>query len=67
MVGTPMSNRTGILKEVKDRNNCENLSTNIYWGDNNDTVLSSYVVKTKSGKKCFVISNCANLTWYNKE
>ena len=46
MVGTLMSNRTGITKEVKAINNCEDLSTNIYWGDDNDIVLPSYVVKT---------------------
>ena len=51
MVGTLMSNRTERRKEVKDINNCEDLSTNIYWGDDSDTVLSSYVLKNKSRKK----------------
>ena len=39
MVGTLMSIRTGIPKEVKDIKYREDLSTNIYCGDDNDTVL----------------------------
>ena len=66
MVGTLMSNRTGRRKEVKDINNCEDLSTNIYWGDDSDTVLSSYVLKNKSRKKQFVVRNYVTITWYIK-
>ena len=66
MVGTLMSNRTGRPKEVKDINNREDLSTNMYWGDDSDTVLSSYVVKNKSGKKQFIVRNYVTVTWYIK-
>ena len=53
MVGTLMSNHTRIHAKVKDMNNHEDLSTTIYWSDENDIVLSSYVVKTRSGEKYF--------------
>ena len=39
MVGTLMSIRTGIPKEVKDIKYREDLTTNIYYGDDNDKVL----------------------------
>ena len=61
MVGTLMSNRTGIPKEVKAINNREDLSTNIYWGDDNDIVLPSYVVKTKSRRKTFCYQQLRDL------
>ena len=52
IVGTFMNNRIEIPKEMKDRSSREYIR-----GDNNDTDLSSYKVKVKSVKKCFVISN----------
>ena len=52
MIGTFQSNRTGIPPQIKDTKNREDLSTEIFWSDDNNLVLSSYVVKTKSsGKK----------------
>ena len=51
MIGTMQSNRSGIPNEIKSMNDREDLSTIIYWCDDTNTVLSSYVVKTKSGKK----------------
>lgn len=52
IVGTLTSNRTGMSKEVKDKQ-AEDLSTIVYWGDESDTVLSSNVVKTNSRGKMF--------------
>ena len=51
VVGTLMSNRSGIPDEIKATANREINSTYIFWSDNNDLALSSYVVKTKSGLK----------------
>lgn len=47
---------------MKDRSNWENLIVIVYWGDDNDTDMSSYEVKIKSVKKIFVISNYAIFT-----
>ena len=51
MIGTMQHNRSGIPAEIKSTNDRENLSTNIYWADNGNLVLSPYVVSTKSGRK----------------
>ena len=51
MIGTMQSNRSGIPNKIKNMNNMADLSTMIYWCDDTNTVLSSYIVKTKSGKK----------------
>ena len=48
MIGTIQKNRSGIPAEI----NRDDLSTMVYWCDDNHIVMSSYVVKTKSsGKK----------------
>jgi len=44
MVGTMQSNRTGIPKEIKEVKDREDLSTEIFWNDDGNLVLSSYVV-----------------------
>ena len=51
MIRTMQHNRSGIPAEIKSTNDRENLSTNIYWADNGNLVLSSYVVSTKSARK----------------
>ena len=52
MVGTLQHNRSGIPDEIKSTANREDLSIIVYWSDNNNLALSSYVVKTKSaGRK----------------
>ena len=51
MIGTFQANRVGIPPLIKDVNNREILSNEIYWEDDGKTNLSSYVVKTSQGKK----------------
>ena len=50
VIGTLQHNRSGIPKEIKSLNNRDDLSAIVYWAEDNLN-LSSYVVKTKSGKK----------------
>ena len=44
-------NRKGVPAEMKDFKHREALSTEIYWGRDGPLSLTSYVVKTSSGKK----------------
>lgn len=50
-VGTLQINRKGIPAEIKEVRNREPLSTEIYWEVDGPLSLSSYVVKTSTGKK----------------
>ena len=50
VIGTLQHNQSGIPKEIKSINNRDDFSAIVYWADDNLN-LSSYVVKTKSGKK----------------
>ena len=50
VIGALQHNRSGIPKEIKSVNNRDDLSAIVYWADDNLN-LSSYLVKTKSGKK----------------
>ena len=50
VIGTLQLNRSGIPKEIKSVNNHDDLSAIVYWANDNLN-LSSYVVKTRSGKK----------------
>jgi len=69
MIGTLMSNRVGIPPEIKSVKDREELSTEIYWSDDNNTVLSSYVVKTKSSgmKNVLLLSTMQPLLGITKD
>ena len=49
--GTMQINRKGIPTEIKDVKQREPLSREIYWQKDNPLSLSSYVVKSSTGKK----------------
>ena len=51
MVGTLQQNRKGIPPEIKVLTRREILSSEIYWEENSELVLCTYVVSTSSGKK----------------
>ena len=58
MVGTMQQNQVGIPPELKSIDNRECLSYELFWEENGKRNLSSYVVKTSSGKKkCHCIVN----------
>ena len=51
MIGTLQMNRVGIPPQMKEFKERECFSTEVYWEENGNTNLSSYVVKTSKGKK----------------
>ena len=51
MLGTLKSNRIGIPPEIKDVSEREIDSYEIYWDESGNMNISSYVVKTSSGKR----------------
>ena len=51
MVGTMQTNRVGIPPGIKDTTNRDTLSSEIYWQEDGNCNISSYVVKTSKGKK----------------
>ena len=55
MVGTMQQNRVGIPPELKTIDNRECLSYELFWEENGKRNLSSYVVKTSSGKKNVIV------------
>ena len=59
-VGTMQINRKGIPNEIKDFKHREPLSTEIYWQENGPLSLSSYVVKTSTGKKNVLMLSTLN-------
>ena len=62
-IGTLKLNRKDIPNEIKDTSLREPLSTAIYWQDNGPLVLSSYVVKSASGKKSVVLLSTVSPTF----
>ena len=54
-IGILQSNRRGIPPEIKDISTREILSTETYWEQDGDLSLSSYVVRSSSGKKNILV------------
>ena len=69
MIGTIQKNRSGIPAEIKDTTNRDDLSTMVYWCDDNHIVMSSYVVKTKSSgeKNLLLLSTTRPLLGITKD
>ena len=59
-LGTMQSNRKGIPAEMLDYKHREDLSSEIYWQKDGPLSLSSYVVKTQSGKKNVIMLTTLN-------
>ena len=68
MIGTIMSNRVGIPKEIKDIQNRDDNSYLLFWRSDGLCNLSSYVSKSKKGKKnVLVVSTVEPLMGVTKD